>query len=312
MCKISVIVPIYNSEKLLVKCIQSLISQSFEDIEIILVDDGSTDSSPQICDEYANHDSRIRVIHKTNSGLGATYNMGMDSSNGEYIGFLESDDFAQENMFEDLYNLANKHGKPDIIKSGWFRYFSKTNRAEKDLQMTEFNSWQKFNIKEYPWLLNKQCSIWSAIYRTEFLRNKNVRFLETPGASYQDVSFTYKAFCNSESMVVTPDAYIHYRQDNEYSSVNSKEKSEVIFWEYEEVDRFFDENPQIKEWANTEKLAKQYYDYNWNFNRIADHLKPNFLIRFSNDFKKYRDNGELTPQVCSRIDMNNLNKIMVL
>ena len=94
MPKISVIVPIYNSEKYLQECLNSIVSQTLNDIEIILVDDGSTDSSPQICDEYAKRDSRIKVIHKENAGMGVSYNMGMDSAQGEYIGFIESDDFC--------------------------------------------------------------------------------------------------------------------------------------------------------------------------------------------------------------------------
>ena len=106
MPKVSIITPIYNAEMYLEQCLYSIISQTLKDIEIILIDDGSTDSSPAICDKYAQLDSRIKVIHKNNAGMGVSYNTGIDNTNGEYIGFLESDDFANDNMFEDLYNLA--------------------------------------------------------------------------------------------------------------------------------------------------------------------------------------------------------------
>ena len=157
-------------------------------------------------------------------------------------------------MYEDLYKLAEQHNKPDIVKSAWFKYFTSSNCVEKDQQLTAYNSWDKFSVQNHPWLLLKQFSVWSAIYRTEFIKSNNIRYLETPGASYQDVGFTYKAFCLSSNIVVTPNAYIYYRQDNENSSINSKEKSEVIFWEYDEVDRFFKEKPEIKEWGNGRHL----------------------------------------------------------
>ena len=309
MPKVSVIVPVYNSEKYIEECLNSIINQTLKDLEIIIVDDGSSDSSPQICDEYASKDSRIKVIHKENAGLGVSYNTGINAATGEYIGFIESDDFAQENMYEDLYNLAEKYN-PDIIKSAWFMYYTANGNATKDFQMCDFNTWQVINITHYPWLLTKQFSVWSAIYKTDFLKNKNISFLETPGASYQDVAFTYKAFCQSNSMVITPNAYIHYRQDNENSSINSKEKADVIFGEYEEVDRFFNQHPEIKKWANTDKLVKQFWDYNWNYGRIADKYKPDFIKHFAENFRKYMYNGEIEPDFYPRINSKFLFEII--
>ncbi len=108
MPAISVIVPVYNVQNYLSKCINSILNQTFTDLEIILVDDGSTDNSGAICDEYANKDSRIKVIHKANGGLSDARNAGLDICTGDYIGFVDSDDWIALDMYETLYNFATK------------------------------------------------------------------------------------------------------------------------------------------------------------------------------------------------------------
>lgn len=104
MDKISVIIPVYNTEKYLKRCLDSIINQTFKNLEIIIVDDGSTDSSPQICDNYAESDDRIRVIHKTNGGLSSARNAGIDIATGIYISFIDSDDYIDIKYFEILYS----------------------------------------------------------------------------------------------------------------------------------------------------------------------------------------------------------------
>ena len=106
---VSVILPIYNVELYLKECIESVIGQSYKDLEIILVDDGSTDQSPYICDEYAKIDRRIKVIHKKNGGLGYARNSGMKVATGEYVAFVDSDDYVDLDMFESMYNSAKKY-----------------------------------------------------------------------------------------------------------------------------------------------------------------------------------------------------------
>lgn len=105
---ISIIVPVYNVEIYLEKCIESILSQTFKDFELILVDDGSNDNSAKICDEYSKKDRRIKVVHKKNGGLSSARNIGLDLAKGEYIGFVDSDDFISPNMFSELYNTIRK------------------------------------------------------------------------------------------------------------------------------------------------------------------------------------------------------------
>lgn len=107
---ISVIVPVYNVEKYLPKCIESIMAQTYTDLEILLIDDGATDSSGAICDEYARRDERIRVIHKENGGLSDARNRGIEEARGEYIGFVDSDDHIAPDMYEELYGLICRYG----------------------------------------------------------------------------------------------------------------------------------------------------------------------------------------------------------
>ena len=121
--KVTVVVPIYNVEKYLRQCLDSIVNQTLKDIEIICVDDGSTDSSPQIIQEYMDKDSRVKVITKPNSGYGNSMNRGFDMAEGEYIGIVESDDYADPEMFEEMYNVASSN-QLDVVKSGFYYYYS--------------------------------------------------------------------------------------------------------------------------------------------------------------------------------------------
>ena len=121
MIRVSVLVPIYNVEKFLPECLDSLVNQTLKDIEIICINDGSTDRSPQIIQEYAKKDKRIKVINKKNSGYGDSMNQGLKKAKGEYIGIVESDDFIDLDAFEKFYKIAKKYDC-DVVKSNFYEY----------------------------------------------------------------------------------------------------------------------------------------------------------------------------------------------
>ena len=131
MAKVSVIIPIYNVEKYLQECLDSVIDQTLKDIEIILVDDGSPDNCPRICDEYAQKDARIKVIHKENGGYGSAVNRGLEEATGEYIGIVEPDDYIDSDMYEDLYNIAQTNNA-DIVKSDHYTFSTKNGKQQTD------------------------------------------------------------------------------------------------------------------------------------------------------------------------------------
>lgn len=123
MSKFSVIVPIYKVEKYVRKCIESILSQTYEDYELILVDDGSPDNCPSICDEYAEKDRRIIVIHKSNGGLVSARNIGVQTASGDYICYVDGDDWIQNNFLETIYNRGISQDNPDMVVFGALRQY---------------------------------------------------------------------------------------------------------------------------------------------------------------------------------------------
>ena len=299
MPKVSILVPIYNVEKYLRECLDSLVNQTFEDIEIICINDGSTDYCPQILEEYASRDSRIKVINKANSGYGASMNMGFAAATGEYIGIVESDDFVKTNMFEDLYNLA-KENDADVVKSDWFYYWTKNNESRKSGKISKWKSNKITSAYKDKSLLKIVPSIWSAIYKREFISDKEINFLETPGASYQDTSFHLKVLMSTKKIVLTSNAYVYYRQDNINSSCNSKDKAFAICDEFDEVERFMQTNPGLAEEFAEYIYTLQYRSYFMTMVRIEDKFIDDFLDRFSEKFKDLYERKQLGKLFYSR------------
>ncbi len=213
MAKVSVIVPIYNSEQYLRQTLDSIVKQTMPDLEIILVDDGSTDKSAQIINEYARNDKRIVSLYHSNCGLGKTINAGLNIACGEYIGIVEADDFIALDMYENLYKIAKKYNS-DIVKSAYF-----DNLQSKEEQRVLKIEWDKnipqdkcFNIKDCGLFLRYHPSVWSCIYKKEFLNNNAVRYPELSGASWADNPFQVKTMCLAQKINYTSNAYYYYRR----------------------------------------------------------------------------------------------------
>ena len=213
MAKISVIVPIYEVEKYLRECLNSIINQTFKDLEIILIDDGSKDLCPQIVDEYASKDNRIIAVHKTNNGYGHSCNLGLDKASGEYVAIVEPDDYIDLEMFEDLYEIAKKHDS-DIVKSCYFDNLQSKNEIR--IWKTKWKDFIpeniSFTIEEYPHFLHYHPSIWSCIYKKKFLDDAQIRFVEAPNAGWVDNPFQVQTLCLAKKINYTSNAYYYYRR----------------------------------------------------------------------------------------------------
>lgn len=309
MSKVSILVPIYNVEKYLRECLNSLINQTLEDIEIICINDGSTDNSGKILDEYASRDNRLKVINKDNSGYGSSMNMGLELATGEYIGIVESDDFADLKMFEDLYNIA-KEKDADVVKSDWFEYTTLTESVRKAGRMTSFPENKSLNVKENVKILGIQPSIWSAIYKRSLLTDNDIKFTETPGASYQDTGFAFKVMCFAKNVVITDKAYLYYRQDNLNSSMKSTSKVYAIVTEYAEITKFLNEHTELKSYANSYKLINEYFAYIWNLKRIDKQFRKEFIEKFSTIFVGYNKKGEISSEFFKKVSRQEFNMLI--
>ena len=214
MPKISIIVPIYNVEKYLEKCIDSIINQTLKDIEIICIDDGSTDKSGKILDDYAALDNRIKVIHKENGGYGKAMNIGLDNATGEYIGIVEPDDYITSKMYEDLYQIAITNDS-DIVKSSFYvnRKSPQETRTFKNFGWDSIVPKTTFKLEDCPNFLCSHPSIWSAIYKREFINSNKIRFIEAPGAGWTDNPFYLKAMYLANKINYTSNAYYYWLQE---------------------------------------------------------------------------------------------------
>ena len=309
MNRISIIIPIYNVENYLRECLESVVNQTLQDIEIICINDGSTDSSLEIIQEFADKDDRITIIDKKNSGYGASMNMGLEAATGEYIGIIESDDFTKPTMFEDLYALAKEYDC-DVVKSDFYSYFTEGSMREKARVISSEYAHKVTTAVEYPEILRIMPSIWSAIYKTSFVRKNNIKFLETPGASFQDTSFSFKTFALAEKMYLTTEAYVSYRQDNINSSVKSKNKVFMICAEYGEITRFLNSNPELKKVLNNTKLIKEFNTYMWNLERIDTSFWEDFIDEFSRIFRAYFEAGELGNKFYRKYGKKNIQLLL--
>lgn len=214
---ISVIVPIYKVQDYLKECIESIINQTYSDIEVILVDDGSPDRCPQMCDEWAKRDSRIRVVHKKNGGLSSARNAGLDVAKGEYISFVDSDDFICKDALENLYNRIKDDKSIGITSGLIYRYQDGSINNFKDQWLCS----KEIVIPSSEFLLETMSqktsyTVWNKLYRRDVIGN--TRFRE--GRNNEDTLFMYDLGKNiailNVCMVEIPHYvyYYRYREDS--------------------------------------------------------------------------------------------------
>ena len=309
MCKISVLVPIYNTEKYLSECLSSILGQTLDDIEVICINDGSTDRSFEILCDFACKDTRVKIINKENTGYGNTMNIGLARAKGEYIGIVESDDFIEPDMYKTLYENAKLYNA-DLVKSNFWTYQDGEDIYEKGLQEGPYRKVITPRIDEKRVLLLGQ-SIWSAIYKKDMILRNNIRFLETPGASYQDTSFYFITMAVADRVVLLEDAFLHYRQDNPDSSVKSTGKVFFICDELKKVWDYLETHPKIKECLKYVVPEFQWNVYQWNVIRLEEKGKFDFLERLYDEFRELNDMNLLKQEWWNNPDaFYKMNRIM--
>ena len=215
MPKVSIIVPVYNVEEYLKQCIDSILNQTLKDIEIILIDNGASETEKSILEFYKKKDSRIATVHFTNNvGYGKAVNYGIQIATGKYISIIESDDFIALEMLERLVYLAEKYNV-DIVKSAYYEYDGESRKRIGDLNIPQDKS---FKFEDYPEFLNYHPSIWSCLYNKEFLLSKNINFIKKKGAAWIDNSFQLESFYLANKILYTKEAYYYYRFNRMHNS----------------------------------------------------------------------------------------------
>lgn len=244
--KISVIIPIYNVEKYLKDCIDSVLSQSFKNLEVILVDDGSPDNSGKIADSYALKDNRVKVIHKKNGGIADARNVGLENATGEYIMFIDSDDFLLQDALKILENKIEKENA-DYVIANYINCDEESNLWDAPVFSKEKYKEFKLNIKDYKdsfYIMNS--AVWNKMFNHDFIKKLNLKFVE--GVPAEDAIFTTYCFIKSQSVFYIPDIVYSYRQRNAGTSISMNctyEYFNGINIAYKEIYDNFNENKEL-------------------------------------------------------------------
>lgn len=280
MPKISVIVPVYNTEQYLHRCIDSILAQTFTDFELLLIDDGSKDSSGRICDEYALKDSRIRVFHKKNGGVSSARNLGLDNAKGEWISFVDSDDWVENKYIEELFS----NGQFDFVAcyykaEDWDTWVSQPfdncsyygNNIHKCLNL---------NIKRMVYNVCK-------LFNNEIIKENHIRF-DTVISYGEDTIFTFEYLAHVKSIKTISSALYHY----EYSTPNSLTKQESQWQIYSYTINKMCKTISMLEKQHTWEGTEIKEHFTWRFLRKhLNHIQQSHsLIRIAKELNKVNEN----------------------
>ena len=309
--KVSVLIPIYNVQEFLKECLDSLCAQTFGDFEAICINDGSTDGSRDIIMGYVEADPRFKLVDKANSGYGASMNRGLDEATGTYIAILESDDFYAPKTLDRLVGVIEEF-EAQVVKANCYFYWAgpPTSNAFHELVLRS-QIGRVVNPQVEREIFYETPAIWAALYRRDFLVDNNIRFNETPGASYQDTSFNFKVWANATRAVFVKEGFVHYRQDNQASSVNSPGKVYCVCDEYAEMDRYLSTRPDlVTDWLLALKAKMKFNTYMWNYERLVDELQLEFLQRMAQEMAAELEAGHVDWQLFEEWNQHELKSIL--
>lgn len=236
MPKVSVIVPVYNVENYIEKCIDSLLGQTLEDIEIIIVNDGSTDNSKdKIMPYIEKFPNKIKYLEKQNGGLSSARNYGMPSATGEYIAFLDSDDYVEKDMYESMYNKAIEE-KSDFVECDFIWEYPNKKRIDTG----------KIYHGKKEMIITARVVAWNKLIRREIVEKNNIRFPE--GLRYEDVEFFYKLVPHLEKVSFVKKPFIHYIQRSNSIVNTQNSRTKEIFTVLNNVLEYYKENNLYEEY----------------------------------------------------------------
>lgn len=236
MIKVSVIVPVFNGINYISECMDSVISQTLKEIEILVVDAGSTDGTLEVLEDYARKDNRVRLLHSDKKSMGHQTNMGIQAASGEYIGFCEADDYLGSGMLEYLYQTA-KSGELDFVKSD-FDMFVTSQEGRIFLNYSVLPPEKRvlygkeIHPQDYPDLLHRDVNMWNGIYKRRWILENQIWLNETPKAAFQDVGFILQTFLLADRVMYVQTDANKYRRDNISSSVYDQQSLLFVVQEF--------------------------------------------------------------------------------
>ncbi len=311
--KVSVIIPIYNQEEYLNEALNSLTTQTLKEMEFICINDGSTDNSMTILNEYANIDKRIKIVDKENTGYGHSMNIGIDMARGEYLGILEPDDFVLKDMFKKLYDIASKN-KLDLVKADFNRFWIAEDGSTKKMlfRLSSDKSWYNrlVNTSKELGAFKLVMNTWSGIYSTAFLNRWHIRHNETPGASFQDNGFWFQTFCHAQRAWFIDTPLYMNRRDNPNSSVRDKGKMYAITNEYKYI---WDKLSVNQDFAS--KYEAIFWQKKWSnslvtYYRLRSDSKNEYLHHLYEEFRPALLEGKLDKTLFLPLQWKILNQIV--
>lgn len=285
--KLSIVIPCFNVGKFLEDALNSVCRQTYKNLEIICIDDGSTDETSGILAIFAAKDSRIQIISKKNTGYGDSVNLGLERATGDYVAIFEPDDFIDSDMYSVLMCNA-KLMNLDISRCTYSDYkegLDIPNECKKLPKNRLYCPRKSSDASAF----RHQPSIWSAVYRRDWLNENRIRLLPTPGASFQDTSFAFKTNLLAERCFAVDKPFYHYRS-HPNNSVKSAKNIFAPLNEYQECIEFAREYGYI-EVAKSVVLEMEYSVYKWNYQRIGASDRRKFLSRWRQEWKGLLNEG---------------------
>ena len=278
---ITVVVPIYNVEKYIKQCLDSLVNQTYKNLEIICVDDCGTDNSMNIVKEYADKDSRIKILKQSeNKGCGEARNLGIDNANGEYIYFIDSDDFIEKNYLKELVEIAEREGVDLVCNVNILKYYGENDFKNKQLKnknqfiLNKKLEWNDKMLKVLP------ISAWCKLYRTDLLKDNEIYFAGNR-LKFEDFYFWYILKTKIRSIYIIFDSVYYYRQrENSTMSVNKYNKNDCfdslyiieLLYKYYKKNNILNKHPIPFSWLN------KYFKKMNNKNKFFHLIREKFML----------------------------------
>lgn len=291
--KISIIIPVYNTEKYVERCLRSVLAQTYENLEIICVDDGSVDASGSILDQIAREDDRLYVIHNTRSGVGTSRNIALQAATGDYYGFVDSDDYIATNMYSILLSAIEKSNVDIVTCNYYLDYGKKIEIAKNEMKVPDIPMETKVFL-QYVWERDVYKGVanylWTKLYRKELIKNENGELIDKfeNGFSGTDIIFNTKVCTRARDMLYIDIPLYYYVQRNDSIVHSSSMQMKTLSWikAYEQIIDIYNEQNEQKDIV---ELVQRMYVYRCG-KVLEESIKQNNLEKIAllqNKIKEY-------------------------